>query len=226
MQVNKAPKIICSVIIITAFMYTSAAGYDDQVTHKLLTKNAVENSKLNTYLNTGLALPKGVDTKIPADSGMAVRLWLEEGSKLEDKEPCRRSNHFHNPINENWQYAGMDELPSWACDAWHPLNIGQAYSALTWATGYITQPPLNPTPTTPDGLKAGFSSDADKQSQNWDKAREYYYQALTLPSSGERESYLARSFQTVGQVLQILQDYSASLLNRAETKFVSIRSLS
>ena len=194
-------------LIFFVILQSKTYAYDDSITHLDLSDNAVEYSSLDQYTKGKLNLKDGIGTKLFINSQpKTIKEWIKFGSTKEDKEPCRRSNHFHNPINENWQYAGMDELPSWACDEWHPLNIGQAYSALTWATGYITQPPLNPTPTTPDGLKAGFSSDADKQSQNWDKAREYYYKALTLTLSGERESHLAQTFQSIGQVLHLLQD--------------------
>lgn len=41
---------------------------------------------------------------------------------------------------------------------------------------------------------------------SWQKAREYYYKALTLPTKAERETAYADMFRSLGQVMHLVQD--------------------
>ena len=136
---------------------------------------------------------------------MASRLseWLARGSRVEDDPMCRATNHFHNP-RRDWMESGMRDQPGfvdWRCSiSEYPTE--NLKSAVHWATGYI-QP-------SPNGSKVETGNQ-----WNWDRAREYLYIYLTgrnyagqevAPTRSARESFLARSFQALGQVLHLLQD--------------------
>lgn len=178
----------------------NAAAFDDKKTHPELTSLAIQNSSINNYLVGVLALQGHTET---IGDGKSLRVWLREGARLEDNPMCRATNHFHNPLRE-WTESGMRDQP-WFVDArctpteYPPWSI---WSAVPWATGYI-----EPSPT-------GAREQTTNQ-WNWDRAREYFYiyltgknyanqwVALTKPA---RDSYLASSFQALGQVLHLLQD--------------------
>jgi hypothetical protein len=68
------------------------------------------------------------------------------------------------------------------------------YSNVTWATGFLSA--NGPQITRPN------------QWMGWSDARDYYYWALTSTSNKERESYFAKTFQALGQVLHLNQDVS------------------
>lgn len=43
---------------------------------------------------------------------------------------------------------------------------------------------------------------------NWNRAREYYYLALTSPTTEERSNYYAKMFRALGQVMHLIEDAS------------------
>lgn len=134
-----------------------AISYDDTDSHKRITKKAIENSNLHRYLWRTLDYLKGLEANLPLGRGMAIRLWLEEGSKLEDAPACRASNHFHNPL-KSWDQPQMNDLAGilgWGIkkkcvsDGWLESN---RKSAVTWATGYVAP--------APSGNKVKFTEDS------------------------------------------------------------------
>jgi len=208
---------LCFIIIITIASLISGniSAFDNEITHRILTGEAIENSKvkINKYLEKNMNLPIGVNTllkgKLNLPNGAVkpvewpIKKWLMEGSFLEDVPNCRASNHFHNPLRE-WTESGMRDQP-WFIDWWcseglyPPENIK---SAVHWATGY--------TAPSPGGAKVNTGNAWD-----WDYAREYYYTYLTgkdfqgnvvASSQDQREEYFAESLQSLGQVLHVLQD--------------------
>ena len=44
------------------------------------------------------------------------------------------------------------------------------------------------------------------QEMGWDNAREYYHLALASPSSADRETNFAKTFQSLGQVIHLIED--------------------
>lgn len=42
----------------------------------------------------------------------------------------------------------------------------------------------------------------------WSDARDYFYKALTATNNNDRETYFAKTFQAIGQVLHMLEDMS------------------
>jgi len=68
------------------------------------------------------------------------------------------------------------------------------YPNVTWATGYLAP--------APNGSKITISG----QEMDWDNAREYYHLALTSQSSTDRETNFAMTFQSLGQVIHLIED--------------------
>lgn len=190
--------------IILLFHYEIAVGYDDQIAHPTVTELAVQNSIVKTKLiqQLGPDVSKGYDSLI---NGKSIVRWIRDGSTTEDKEPCRRASHMHDPTKD-WNISYMSDFPP--SEAYCLLQGWGAkpYSNITWATGY-----LGPAP---GGQKQQFTSDPRYAPNNWDNAREYYYRALTgtsnlpPPFPPGRDRYFVASFQALGQVLHLLQDVS------------------
>lgn len=145
--------------------------------------------------NLGTEFSKDYDSVI---KGKKIIKWIMEGSTDEDSPMCRATNHFHNPLPMSfndpqlppWSQSGMSDQPLWMniwCFSWKPW-----YSNITWATGFTE--------------KNGNKISPVKQSMGWDNARAYYKAALTSESDTGRETYFAKTFQAVGQVLHLLQD--------------------
>ena len=208
-------KILLMACFLIVFNLSITFGFDDQKTHPKITEKVVSDiSSLNAYLKMSLGFAKGIDSRFPSDSqdpNRSIIELLKQGSTDEDSPMCRASNHFHNPLNNiPWNESYMSDEPLWLdtwCSSWSPW-----YSNVTWATGYLSQPPLNPTSGTPDAPKAAFSTDSEKSPINWDTARDNYYKALTStinlppPFPGGRDAYFSKTFQALGHVLHLLQD--------------------
>jgi len=172
---------------------SSALGYEDTVTHPELTKKAISASNLDFYLKQNI-MPQFVSGITTTINGTAVRELLTQGATAEDAGPipyCRRSTHFLNPLRQ-WKYAGMDEfLVNDKCTSYQQPGAVSKYSALTWGTGYETY--------------SGPTVSRNNQQMGWDNARSYFYSALTSNTNADRDSYFAQAYQSVGQVLHLLQ---------------------
>lgn len=187
-------------------------AFDNKITHRFLTDEAIEKSELKTNgcLENNLNLSNGLDTTI---DGLLLREWIWQGSRWEDKPACRASNHFHNPRNElpwkgtdvsNPPGSGMSDAP-WFIESycmWSEYPPISTTSNVHWATGY-TQP-------APNGIKEETGNQWD-----WDHAREHYYIFLTgkdfqgnqvAGTENEKMSNLGWCFQALGQTLHLIQD--------------------
>jgi len=167
---------------------SNSYGFDNEVTHRDITKKAIDYSNLNDYLKNNLGLTSGIESVL---NGNSIEKWLREGSYLEDSPICRPSNHFHNPL-KLWDQSYMTDQPWWLdlyCSSWNPR-----YSNVAWGTGYISP--------APDGSKITIGT----QQMGWDNAREYYHLALTSQSSTDRETNFAMTFQSLGQVIHLIED--------------------
>ena len=185
--------VLHSFIFMLLCLLDNAIGYDDVETHPRITKSAVENSNINNYLIQNLGFKDGIETKVPANTNNTIRFWLEEGSKLEDSPLCRASNHFHNPL-KSWDQSGVSDQPS-LISGWCSLTgYSTKYPNVTWATGYLAP--------APNGSKITISG----QEMDWDNAREYYHLALTSQSSTDRETNFTMTFQSLGQVIHLIED--------------------
>ncbi len=179
-------------ILITTLLFLlisfDSYSYDNEITHRDITTKAVENSNLNRYLIDSLNFISGIETKF---NGMPILKWLREGAYLEDSPMCRASNHFHNPL-KSWDQSYMSDEPWWIATYCGATGYATKYSSVTWGTGYLS----------PNGSKITMSN----QEWGWDNARNYYYLALTSTTNTNRETYFAKTFQSVGQVLHLIED--------------------
>jgi len=189
---------IISLFVITVSFYSFAYAFDDKTTHPKITEKAAESSKLGNYLikNLGAEFSGGIETKV---SGKLVIDWLAKGATDEDDPDCRASNHFHNPLL-SWDQSQMtDDILTWQgrivrniCEEEWPFS--ERKSNISWATGYISP--------APDGEKISLN----KQEMNWDNAREYFRLALTESDKNVRENNFAKTFQSIGQVMHLMED--------------------
>ncbi len=189
------------------FIVVNASAYNDDITHPDMTDKAVEASQLDSYVKNNLGFKEGIYKLFTANyKKNNIKDWIKAGSTKEDSPPCRASNHFHNPILP-WDQSYMsDDVTPLAliirefCNntGWHYL---MRKSNVTWATGYLSP--------APEGAKDPFSFTLPfNEPINWDKAREYYYKALTDNSNTNREFYFAKTFKASGHVIHLLQDLS------------------
>lgn len=179
-------------------------GYNETVTHKDLTQNAVNASQVDTYLASRLLLSKGIDELV---SGTSILDRIRDGSELEDKPMCRASNHFHNPLNSfSWDDSYMKDEPFLIRSFCYLTGWGTKRSDVVWAT--VFRAPV------PGGLRVETSMNYF----DWDMARDYYFKALTSPTAAERTENYAKTFQALGQVLHLLQDMAVPSHVRSDFK--------
>lgn len=201
----------CFTIFISFVFYQNVSAWDNDVTHKDLSRFASENSVLDK--NKGDYLKKlgfegglkeefkwnGV-TKIVSD-------WFTEGAFLEDAgsnwdiltNKGRFNNHFHNPL-KSWSEAGLNDyliIPNP-----YPPFIPYTYSVfgkspVIWAQDSTYQ--------------ASFR----EGNWSWQKIREYYYIALTgkdftgtiiAPTKEKRDEHFAKTFRGLGHQIHLIQD--------------------
>ena len=186
-------------IVLVICLSNNAFCFDDRLTHPDITEKAVSNSNLGPYLKNNLELKDGIDTKFPSNSKDSVRILFKKGATDEDDPDCRASNHFHNPLL-SWDQSQMtDDILTWkgrrvraTCQEDWPFL--ERKSNITWATGYLSP--------APNGAKVSM----DNQEMNWDDAREYFRLALTESDKTVRETNFAKTFQSIGQVMHLMED--------------------
>lgn len=188
----KGKSIFLNIVFAFCLSY-SIFAFDDVDTHPRITNKAIESTNLDNYLIQNLGLKDGLKTKLPSDGKDSIVDWLKKGSTDEDSPLCRASNHFHNPL-KSWGQSGVSDQPS-LISGWCSLTgYSTKYSNVTWATGYLAP--------APNGSKITISG----QEMGWDNAREYYHLALTSQSSTDRETNFAMTFQSLGQVIHLIED--------------------
>ncbi len=166
----------------------------------------------------------GLDTSIygPSRSMLfqykTIKEWLRTGSTDEDAlSSCRASNHFHNPIHSgDWTQSQMSDSE----DVDLACGTSNRYSDVTLAAGF-TYPPPTGGKITPSG-----------QSNGWDNARLYYYDALTTTdiysnsSGSSKENLFALTFRSLGMILHLLQDMAVPAHVRNDMRSHLINSMS
>ncbi len=167
-------------------------AFDERLTHPQLTRVAVRSSIADSFLKEELDMAAGIDTRLKSSPGVeqAIRLWLEEGARLEDEPACRARNHFHNPLLP-FVGSGVSDQPFFIRAACFFSEFSQVVSNVTWATGFMS--PSDKGPATGNRF-------------DWDTARISYLNALTLPARADRETALAQTFETLGHVMHLVQD--------------------
>ncbi len=197
---NKCVQVYIAIVFLFLFCDIVLA-YDDENTHPVLTTEAISRSSIDLYLYNNLKFASGSLSTV--DRYPIIKI-LRNGSIEEDSPDCRAASHFLNPL-KNWSIAGVSDttetISGYIPDAWcfatdlfSSRYSTHKYSDVTWATGYTSPPTVSSQPIiTGNGM-------------DWNAARSYYYLALTATSNDAREEYFAQTFQTLGQVLHLLQD--------------------
>lgn len=108
--------------VVFILMHSSSFAYDGDTIHREINENATRQSALNNFLGDYLGFPDGIDNPI---GPLRVWEWIREGGRTED-EFTRPVNHFHDPLSESWEDAGL------------PLEV----SSLIWAQYY--EPAFDP----------------------------------------------------------------------------------
>ncbi len=191
---------IIFIISISNIVYS----YDHVKTHPDLTDISVTRSILRSYLSDELGKDFSKNYISIIGSKEIIEI-LKEGSTEEDIPNCRAASHFLNPLKD-WDVAGVSDTTETITSAFviNPICFASAgfssrfsrhkYSDVTWATGYTSPPSPTSQPIVTDN------------GMDWNAARSYYYLALTATNGNAREEYFAQTFQTLGQVLHLLQD--------------------
>ena len=201
--------LMCCILL----LIRNGLAFNERITHPHITQNAIAVSNLPNYLTSNLGIQEGIDRIVRFtgnnQNGMAISTqkkvyeWLMSGSTDEDNPMCRASNHFHNPLLP-WSQSFMSDDTTVPATLIRTFcnNTGWPYdqrkSNVVWATGLLN-----------DGTPANITdnSSTDPPSPNtWNKARDYYYKALTKNMGVVRDTYLARTFQSIGQVMHLLED--------------------
>ena len=150
---------------------------------------------LNRYLMNNLGFKGGSEdlyldilVNINKKGHQRIWQWLGEGGWDEDEPDGlamtiggsgRSNNHFHNPLQEDWEEAGLYDFVG-------PFRYSGQSSAI-WAQ----------------------NSEQDVGGQwSWEDTRGFYYKALTAGSRQEREAAFADTFRGLGQICHLIQDAS------------------
>ncbi|WP_124329460.1 hypothetical protein [Desulfonema ishimotonii] len=171
------------------------------MTHPLITELAVENSGLDSYLKDVLNFDSGIKTEIEGvdeeskNAKKSILKWMRYGAEMEDEPMCRSSNHFHNPLKDDWGESGLTDtiffVNLW-CAKEQEYSSGNIRSNISWATGFTD-------PDTPD------DETRERNQWDWESAKEYYY-AYLIGNDQSPNQYLVSCFRALGQVLHMLQD--------------------
>ncbi len=169
-----------------------ADGFDDITTHVQLTAVSTLRSSVDRVLKTELGLRAGSAADLRSGGGRSqtVAEWLQIGSRLEDEPPCRAGNHFHNPLRPftTSQVSDRPDFINFWCGF---TEFTPIRSNVMWSTRFVSP--------TEQGPAIGNPFD-------WVAAHQAYLDALTASLSGAREAALARTFETLGHVMHLVQD--------------------
>jgi hypothetical protein len=213
---NRVLTLILAILIILSWSSQGLSHEEKihQAINEFIAQNVINGFSLNNYLIDNLGLNVGVQELllgVEADgvsSKKEIFKWLGYGGIQEDRpgsisdyilgRPTRSVNHFHNPLKEPWDDAGLDDnitIPSLSPPYFINLHYtGQ--SSILWAQNRNQDP-------------GGTWS--------WHDARKYYYTALTgrdidgrvlAPRKEDREKLFARTFRAVGQLMHLVHDGS------------------
>jgi hypothetical protein len=112
----------------------NVVAYDNDFSHPYINEKAVvEISSVNTIYKTSLGFKEGINTKI---DGKEIWKWIRDGGKYEDDPGWRCLRHFHDPLNSNWDNAGLLSLYHsmlyWAQTP-EPSNPFGLFNEYSWA---------------------------------------------------------------------------------------------
>ena len=100
-----------SILIVLVCGGGTAVAYDTQTHGELATKSAsAEVSALDRFLKQELGFTDGITTQFPGITRVTRRRvdqLIGDGATSEDVPPFRSLNHFHNPLIDPWDNAGL-----------------------------------------------------------------------------------------------------------------------
>ena len=135
----------CSFIIaLIAFAFQiyvfNANAYDNTTTHRYINEMAVKNkANIDSYLMTSLGMNGGIDTMLGTKP---IWEWIVKGGFEEDKPSSRCLRHFHDPLEENWDEAGLlfftkyDSMIYWAQAPYSENDDSDNKYSWQWAKEY------------------------------------------------------------------------------------------
>jgi len=198
-------------VLFCVIISNSALAWDDKITHRALTEEAVkliEDNWFGPYLQNNLGFIKNVQEMLPYENKqMTIRDILKEGSEREDDWPnwprpenARFMNHFHSPIYNMGLSQGEVCLHLLFRKICFQL---EGESALAWARG------------TGVGCKEAEKCTGNEYS--WFEARYHYRSAFEAESATDRDRELANTFRSLGQVMHLVQDMSVPAHTRNDS---------
>jgi hypothetical protein len=126
---NKGLILILAILMLLSWSSNSLSlieGTHQQI-NEYIAQHSINGYSLKEYLINNLGLGKGVDeiiTGIDADGpniSHEIFWWLGYGGFQEDRpgsasdyilnRATRSNNHFHDPLEGNWDFAGLDSMP-------------------------------------------------------------------------------------------------------------------
>jgi hypothetical protein len=144
----KKPVVTIYLILIIFFVFPFKGLTWYKETHKLITEYAVRNSLLgNVELCKKLNLDKGLlqewlKLSTWLSKKRTILKWIQYGAVCEDNGvpqiSARSDNHFHNPHEEDWQNAGLDDWDRFVDINWH--GTGKQMKKKAMKTDRITLP--------------------------------------------------------------------------------------
>jgi hypothetical protein len=149
-----------------------------------IAQRVINNFSLNDYLINQLGFAQGVMQILPKDSDkFRVFEWLGEGGDKED-EPEALYRYPTNTARNNRHF--HDPLESWN-NAGLRTPIFTAQSSLMWAQNQ--------------------NQDVGGK-WSWHDARDYFYEGLIATDKTVRDSFFAKAFRALGQLMHLIQDAS------------------
>ena len=174
-------------------------GHKEAVHERITLAAANASSGLDTFLRDVYSVQASSspirDLRLIGGPGVnwPVQDWLRFGSHHED-DGLRFKNHFYDPIPEPGR--GLTDGSETAYITLQPI------SSLIWAS------------------QRGGGGSAITNSYTWQNGRDHEWNALTSSSEIQRETEMALTLRTVGQVVHLLQDLSQPGHTRNDSHFL------
>jgi len=177
-------------------------GAYDPATHRQLATRSIDPgiSRVDEFLRKELSLADGVSSAFPGVTVRAprrVEQLIGDGALAEDSPPWRSLNHFHNPLIDPWDDAGLRAFSIL------DLALVRGQSSVLWQQNTDQPSSMVFTPVALASSGGAWS---------WQDARQRYLQALTRPRKEDREDEPGRDrafgelFENLGHLAHLVQD--------------------
>lgn len=180
----------------------TAIAYDAQTHRELATKAAsAEVSKLDQILRRELGLTDGIRKDFPGltmATPRRVEQLIGDGALSEDVPPHRSLNHFHNPLIDPWDNAGLRAFSIFG------MSTVRGQSSALWQQN--EEQDTSTVFVFPLPLASGGGN------WSWQDARQRYLAALTRPRKEDTETEPGRDrafgelFENLGHLAHLVQD--------------------